>query len=98
MDDEGFEHSGGGDFLADHESRLVVLLQTTFQILEINGQPPGPEDSGWEDNVIVTEGTEVVIAARFDSYANPDIPYMFHCHILDHEDTGMMGQFQVIEN
>lgn len=72
--------------------------QTTFQILEINGQPPGPEDSGWEDNVIVTEGMEVVIAARFDSYANPDIPYMFHCHILDHEDTGMMGQFQVIEN
>ena len=72
--------------------------QTTFQILEINGEPPGPEDSGWEDNVIVTEGTEVVIAARFDSYANPDIPYMFHCHILDHEDTGMMGQFQVIEN
>lgn len=72
--------------------------QTTFQILEIDGQPPDPEDSGWEDNVLVTEGMEVVIAARFDSYANPDTPYMFHCHILDHEDTGMMGQFQVIEN
>ena len=72
--------------------------QTMFQILEINGRPPAPEDSGWEDNVIVDEGDEVVIAARFDSYTNPDIPYMFHCHVLDHEETGMMGQFQVIEN
>ena len=72
--------------------------QTMFQILEINGRPPQPQDSGWEDNVTVNEGDEVIIAARFDSYTNPDIPYMFHCHILDHEETGMMGQFQVIKN
>ena len=72
--------------------------QTQFQILEINGEPPPPEDAGWEDTVLVTEDREVVIAMRFDSYTNPDIPYMFHCHILDHEKTGMMGQFQVIEN
>ncbi len=72
--------------------------QTMFQILEIDGQPPPPEDRGWEDNVLVPEGSTVVIAARFDSYANPNTPYMFHCHILDHEDTGMMGQFQVINN
>lgn len=70
--------------------------QTQFQILEINGEPPPPEEAGWEDTVLVTEDREVVIAARFDSYANPGVPYMFHCHILDHEDTGMMGQFQVI--
>ena len=71
--------------------------QTMFQILSINGEPPPPEDSGWEDTVLVTEGSEVVIAARFDSYATTDIPYMFHCHVLDHEELGMMGQFQVIE-
>jgi bilirubin oxidase len=70
--------------------------QTQFQILSINGEPPAPEDAGWEDTVLVTEDREVVIAARFDSYANPDTPYMFHCHILDHEDLGMMGQFRVV--
>jgi FtsP/CotA-like multicopper oxidase with cupredoxin domain len=70
--------------------------QTQFQILEINGEPPPPEDAGWEDTVLVTEDREVVIAARFDSYTNPNTPYMFHCHILDHEESGMMGQFQVI--
>lgn len=70
--------------------------QTQFQIVEWNGEPPGPADSGWEDTVLVREGDEVVIIARFDSYANPDIPYMLHCHVLDHEEEGMMGQFQVL--
>jgi FtsP/CotA-like multicopper oxidase with cupredoxin domain len=71
--------------------------QTQFQILEINGEPPPPEEAGWEDTVLVTDDREVVVAARFDSYTNPNIPYMFHCHILDHEETGMMGQFQVLD-
>ena len=34
---------------------------------------------------------------RFNSYAAEDTPYMFHCHILDHEDLGMMGQFVIVE-
>ena len=71
--------------------------QTQFQILAINGEPPPPEESGWEDSVLVNDEREVVIAARFDTYAAEGIPYMFHCHILDHEDLGMMGQFLVMD-
>ncbi len=71
--------------------------QTQFQILEINGEPPPPEDAGWEDTVLVSDDREVVVIARFDSYTNPDIAYMFHCHILDHEHLGMMGLFRVVE-
>ena len=71
--------------------------QIQFQILTINGEPPPPEASGWEDSVLVTAESEVVIAARFNSYTTDDIPYMFHCHILDHEDLGMMGQFLVTD-
>jgi bilirubin oxidase len=26
------------------------------------------------------------------------MPYMFHCHILEHEDMGMMGQFVVVDD
>ncbi|MEM7143254.1 MAG: multicopper oxidase domain-containing protein, partial [Actinomycetota bacterium] len=70
--------------------------QTQFQILEINGEPPPPEERGWEDTVFVSEGREVVVAAKFNTYTNPDVPYMFHCHILPHEERGMMGQFQVL--
>ena len=71
--------------------------QIQFQILSINGEPPPPEESGWEDSVLVNSEREVVIAARFNTYAAEEIPYMFHCHILDHEDLGMMGQFLVID-
>ncbi len=71
--------------------------QTQFQILAINGQPPPPEEAGWEDSVFVHGDREVVIAARFNTYADNDTPYMFHCHILDHEDLGMMGQFLVVD-
>jgi FtsP/CotA-like multicopper oxidase with cupredoxin domain len=28
-------------------------------------------------------------------YADDKIPYMYHCHYLEHEDAGMMGQFLV---
>jgi hypothetical protein len=33
---------------------------------------------------------------HFTDYADPAWPYMFHCHILRHEDAGMMGQFLVL--
>jgi len=81
----------------DNGQHVFHVHQTQFQILSINGKPPPPEDAGWEDSVWVNGNREVVIAARFDTYTNPDIPYMFHCHVLDHEDLGMMGQFQVLE-
>ena len=71
--------------------------QIQFQILSINGEPPPPKESGCEDSVLVNDEREVVIAARFNTYAAGDTPYMFHCHILDHEDLGMMGQFLIVE-
>lgn len=71
--------------------------QTQFQILTINGEPPLPEDAGWEDSVFLDPGRQIVIAARFNSYSDNDTPYMYHCHMLDHEDLGMMGQFLVVE-
>jgi hypothetical protein len=39
----------------------------------------------------------VQVIARFPDYADPATPYMFHCHLLFHEDRGMMGQFLVVE-
>ena len=38
----------------------------------------------------------VKLIAQFSEYSDPDIPYMYHCHILEHEDAGMMGQFVVV--
>ena len=44
--------------------------------------------------VHVGEGWSEVLV-RFDYDAPADAPYMYHCHILEHEDCGMMGQFTV---
>ncbi len=68
----------------------------SFQILTHNGEPPAEADRGWKDTVVVTgEVTELLL--RFDHLASEETPYMFHCHILEHEDAGMMGQFTVVE-
>jgi suppressor of ftsI len=36
------------------------------------------------------------LALTFADYTDPAVPYMFHCHLFWHEDTGMMGQFVVV--
>ena len=64
-----------------------------FRILSENGGAPRAENSGWKDTVFV-EG-EMELLARFDQPASASHPFMFHCHILEHEDLGMMGQFAV---
>lgn len=64
-----------------------------FQVITENGAPPRAENTGWKDTVLVTG--EVEILARFEQPASPGTPFMFHCHILEHEDAGMMGQFTV---
>ncbi|MFD7862705.1 multicopper oxidase family protein [Streptomyces sp. NPDC059783] len=68
-----------------------------FRVLEVNGRPPEPELRGRKDTVAVPMGTTVKLALRFDGPADPDTPYMYHCHLLSHEDTGMMGQFVVVD-
>ena len=68
-----------------------------FVVLDVDGAPPPPELSGWKDTVFVPPGRTLRIAARFEDHADPTAPYMFHCHILRHEDNGMMGQFVVVE-
>lgn len=68
---------------------------TSFQVLSINGVPVKPEDRGWKDTVIVLENRVTEFLVRFDHEAADAYPYMYHCHILEHEDMGMMGQFTV---
>ena len=45
--------------------------------------------------VLVRPFETVHIIKRCRDYADSVNPYMFHCHILGHEDVGMMGQFVV---
>lgn len=68
-----------------------------FQVLSVGGSPPPPELSGYKDTVLVKPGQTVRLIMQFTDYSDPQYPYMFHCHLLNHEDQGMMGQFVVVE-
>ena len=62
-----------------------------FQILERNGSPVPENERGWKDTVFLLENETVRLITRFQYRGI----FMYHCHILEHEDTGMMGQFKV---
>jgi FtsP/CotA-like multicopper oxidase with cupredoxin domain len=68
-----------------------------FAVLDVDGNRPPPELSGWKDTIYVPPHTTIRIIARFDGEPDPDTPYMYHCHVLAHEDDGMMGQFVIVE-
>ncbi|MDN3563518.1 multicopper oxidase domain-containing protein [Paeniroseomonas aquatica] len=63
-----------------------------FDVLRRDGGRPDLLDQGARDTVLVKEPVELLI--RFDQPAST-APFMYHCHVLEHEDNGMMGQFTV---
>ncbi|MES0836833.1 multicopper oxidase family protein [Nocardiopsis tropica] len=67
-----------------------------FQVLTVDGETPPPHLRGWKDTVMVAQGRHYRLAMRFGGHTDPNMPYMYHCHLLQHEDDGMMGQFVVL--
>jgi FtsP/CotA-like multicopper oxidase with cupredoxin domain len=72
-----------------------------FRILSRTGGPPtataaaireGIIDAGWRDTVLVLPDETVRIQLQFTRH--PGL-YLYHCHILEHEDGGMMRNFRV---
>lgn len=67
-----------------------------FYVLQVNGSAPPPNMLGRKDVVIVPPmGGSVKLITKYEDFSDPEMPYMYHCHILSHEDKGMMGQFVV---
>ncbi|MDC7239878.1 MAG: multicopper oxidase domain-containing protein [Spirochaetales bacterium] len=64
-----------------------------FLIRSINGEPPPPWLSGPKDTILLFPGDVYELILRFEDYEGI---YMYHCHFLEHEDSGMMGQFEVV--
>ena len=81
----------------DGEHHNFHVHDVQFQVLDVDGMSPAPELAGWKDTIFLPPDARVRLALRFTDYADPDTPYMFHCHLLPHEDAGMMGQFVVVE-
>lgn len=97
------------DFIAKKDSFEIWVLNnsspmshpfhvhnTQFRIISRNGQTPLVFERGFKDTVVVNSGDEVRILVPIGPYTDKTQPYMYHCHILEHEDGGMMGQFTVV--
>ena len=63
----------------------------SLRILALGGAPPAAHLAGWKDVVLVEDEAELLVA--FNRSATREYPFMYHCHILEHEDAGMMGQY-----
>jgi FtsP/CotA-like multicopper oxidase with cupredoxin domain len=62
-----------------------------FRILSIDGRQPPMHLRGYKDTVLVPGSAEILVP--FTQRATREHPFMYHCHILEHEDAGMMGQY-----
>lgn len=74
--------------LMDHPFHLHV---NPFQVISRNGQPEPYRV--WKDTVLVKGGETVRIRIPFRDFAGKTV---YHCHILDHEDLGMMGNVEIV--
>ena len=82
--------SGQGDMML----HPFHIHGTQFRILSENGKAPAAHRAGWKDTVLVEGGVSEVLV-KFDHDAPKEHAYMAHCHLLEHEDTGMMLGFTV---
>jgi spore coat protein A, manganese oxidase len=74
-------------------THLVHLHEELWRTLKRDGHRPPPWERGYEDTWRLDPGESVVVAARFTDFTGR---FMIHCHMLDHEDDGMMATFKVV--
>src|SRR5262249_27021941 len=69
------------------------LHEEQWQTILRDGRRPPPWERGLEDTWKLDPGESIVVKAHFTDYTGL---FMIHCHMLDHEDHGLMAQFEVI--
>jgi|GEM_PF-6725011 len=58
-------------------------------------RPPAPNETGWKDTAVVKPRDVLTILIPFKGYTGR---YGFHCHMLEHEDNGMMRPYEVVSD
>jgi FtsP/CotA-like multicopper oxidase with cupredoxin domain len=66
-----------------------------FQILSIDGVKPPDHLADRKDTLYLSPQKTYRLIMSFEEYADQDVPFIYHCHLLLHEDEGLMGQFTV---
>jgi len=71
-----------------------VFSQATYTVDDLLGPavPPDPQDAGWKDTIVSPPGFVTRVIARFDKQGE----YVWHCHILSHEEHDMMRPMKIV--
>jgi spore coat protein A len=74
--------------------KVVDPATGAFVVTALTGQPTGPDanENGWKDTVRMNPGEVTTILVKFDLPGN----YVWHCHILEHEEHDMMNQLVIL--
>jgi blue copper oxidase len=106
-DDMGGMNMGGmdmGSSTGDQMAHPMHIHGGQFQVLERtvderflenwNTVSAGYVDGGWKDTILMMPGERVKLLMHFADYTGL---FVFHCHNLEHEDGGLMRNYQVVE-
>ncbi|AWK10985.1 bilirubin oxidase [Streptomyces spongiicola] len=74
----------------DHTFHLHLVQ---FRVLDRDGGPPLPGESGFKDTVLVRPGERMRIQATFTGWPGR---YVYHCHMQEHNVAGMMAQLEIV--
>lgn len=78
-----------------HNIQFQVVQRTPSTFSSYTTINQGLVDTGWKDTVLVWPGERVKIAMMFGPHAGM---YMYHCHILEHEDMTMMRNYMIMDH
>jgi len=80
--------------LLDRRRYEPWLYQKNGEIRYLGGpMPPEPSEAGWKDTVRADSRTITRIIVPFEGFAGR---YVWHCHILEHEDNEMMRPYEIV--
>ena len=90
-----FNNSSSGHIFHIHDIQFHIIERK-----DVSGNiiAPRAAEEGWKDVVFLDSGQTLSFITKFTDFADSIKPYMYHCHMLGHEDAGMMGQFVVVDN
>lgn len=73
------------------------IHSTHFYPLERNGKAENilPTEKGYKDTIRLAPRSTVKVIVKMTDFPDDNNAYMYHCHFLEHEDDGMMGQFTI---
>jgi spore coat protein A, manganese oxidase len=71
---------------------MAAYTQGRLQLIG-SPRPPIPNEAGWKDTAVVNPRDVLTLLVRFEGYTGR---YVFHCHMLEHEDNDMMRPYAVV--